>query len=144
MHAVLAVLCLVKAKCATKRHTKRYEHEIETLVINASPLQTHFTRSITPVLSSSGEELDQNQGRHLGKKTLRNVPAYEVLIRPVASSPIIRGLMAHVIKVGAKWLRCIRCLKVGPDSSWPQGKTSTASQIEVLRGPATLDMKRLQ
>jgi len=52
--------CLVK-QMRNKKDIQKDEHDIETLVINASPLKRTVLESSTPVTIISGEELDQNQ-----------------------------------------------------------------------------------
>ena len=122
---------------AQEKGLQKDEHDIETLVISASPLKRTVLESSTPVTIISGEELDQNQAATLGE-TLRNVPGvHGSYFGPVASSPIIRGLDGPRIKVVQNGLDASDASRVGPDHQVAT-ETSTASQIEVLRGPATL------
>lgn len=113
------------------------EHDIEVLVIRASVLNRTVLESSTPVTIISGEQLDQNQAATLGE-TLRNVPGvHGSYFGPVASTPIIRGLDGPRIKVVQNGLDASDASRVGPDHQ-VAAETSTATQIEVLRGPATL------
>jgi iron complex outermembrane receptor protein len=134
----LAVLAVLASQAnAQQKDIQKDEHDIETLVINASPLKRTVLESSTPVTIISGEELDQNQAATLGE-TLRNVPGvHGSYFGPVASSPIIRGLDGPRIKVVQNGLDASDASRVGPDHQVAT-ETSTASQIEVLRGPATL------
>jgi iron complex outermembrane receptor protein len=135
---VLAVLTALTTQAnAQQKDLQKDEHDIETLVINASPLKRTVLESSTPVTIISGEELDQNQAATLGE-TLRNVPGvHGSYFGPVASSPIIRGLDGPRIKVVQNGLDASDASRVGPDHQVAT-ETSTATQIEVLRGPATL------
>jgi iron complex outermembrane recepter protein len=135
---VLAVFTALTTQAnAQQKDLKKDEHDIETLVINASPLKRTVLESSTPVTIISGEELDQNQAATLGE-TLRNVPGvHGSYFGPVASSPIIRGLDGPRIKVVQNGLDASDASRVGPDHQVAT-ETSTATQIEVLRGPATL------
>lgn len=122
---------------AQEKAIQKDENNVETLIITASPLKRTVLESSTPVTIISGEELDQNQAATLGE-TLKNVPGvHGSYFGPVASSPIIRGLDGPRIKVVQNGLDASDASRVGPDHQVAT-ETSTASQIEVLRGPATL------
>ncbi|WP_340677816.1 TonB-dependent receptor [Paraglaciecola sp.] len=122
---------------AAEKGIQKDENDVETLLITASPLKRTVLESSTPVTIISGEELDQNQAATLGD-TLKNVPGvHSSYFGPVASSPIIRGLDGPRIKVVQNGLNASDASRVGPDHQVAT-ETSTASQIEVLRGPATL------
>ncbi|WP_158769647.1 TonB-dependent receptor [Paraglaciecola sp. L1A13] len=137
---LLAVLAAFTANAHAQEHDKNIqkdEQDIETLQITASPLNRTVLQSSTPVSILSGEELDQNQAATLGE-TLKNMPGvHSSFFGPVASSPIIRGLDGPRIKVVQNGLDASDASRVGPDHQVAT-ETSTATQIEVLRGPATL------
>jgi iron complex outermembrane receptor protein len=139
-YSPLALAVLTAMSCSLHAADKEFqkdEHDIEKLVITASPLKRTALQSSTPVTVISGEELDQNQAATLGE-TLRNVPGvHSSYFGPVASSPIIRGLDGPRIKIVQNGLDASDASRVGPDHQ-VASETSTASQIEVLRGPATL------
>ncbi|MDF2178650.1 TonB-dependent receptor [Aliiglaciecola sp. CAU 1673] len=121
----------------TDKSTQKDEHEIEKLVISASPLKRTVLESATPVTILSGDALDQNQAATLGE-TLKNVPGvHSSYFGPVSSSPIIRGLDGPRIKVVQNGMDASDASRVGPDHL-VSTEVSTATQIEVLRGPATL------
>jgi len=137
---LLAVLATLTSNAQAQTHEKNIqkdEQNIETIVITASPLNRTVLESSTPVTILSGEELDKNQAATLGE-TLKNVPGvHSSFFGPVASSPIIRGLDGPRIKVVQNGLDASDASRVGPDHQVAT-ETSTATQIEVLRGPATL------
>ena len=122
---------------AADKEIQKDEHDIETLLITASPLKRTVLESSTPVTVISGEQLDQNQAATLGE-TLKNIPGVNSsYFGPVSSSPIIRGLDGPRIKVVQNGLDASDASRVGPDHT-VSTESSTATQIEVLRGPATL------
>ncbi|MBN7819688.1 TonB-dependent receptor domain-containing protein [Bowmanella yangjiangensis] len=122
---------------ANDKPVQKDEHDIETLVISASPLKRTVLESATPVSILNGEELAQNQAATLGE-TLKNTPGVNSsYFGPVSSSPIIRGLDGPRIKIVQNGLDASDASRVGPDHSVAT-EVSTAMQIEVLRGPATL------
>ena len=122
---------------AADKTIQKDENDIETVLITASPLKRTVLESATPVSILSGEALDQNQAATLGD-TLKSVPGvHSSYYGPVASSPIIRGLDGPRVKIVQNGLGASDASRVGPDHQ-VSTETSTASQIEVLRGPATL------
>lgn len=122
---------------AQEKPIQKDEHDIEKLVITANPLSRSILESATPVSILSGEELDKSQAATLGE-TLKNVPGvHSTYFGPVSSSPIIRGLDGPRIKVVQNGLDSSDASRVGPDHVTTV-EASTATQIEVLRGPSTL------
>ncbi len=122
---------------AADKPIQKDESDIETLVITASPLGRSILQSATPVSILSGDELEKNQAATLGE-TLKSVPGVNsTYFGPVSSSPIIRGLDGPRVKVIQNGLDSSDASRVGPDHV-TTNETSTATQIEVLRGPSTL------
>lgn len=113
------------------------ENEIEKLVITATPFGRTILESATPISVLAGEELQQNLAPTLGE-TLKNMPGVNSsYFGPVASTPIIRGLNGPRIKIVQNGLNISDVSRVGPDHV-VSTEASTATQIEVMRGPATL------
>jgi iron complex outermembrane receptor protein len=120
-----------------EKPTQKDESDIEKLIITASPLGRSVLQSSTPVSILSGEELEKNQSATLGE-TLKSMPGVNsTYFGPVASSPIIRGLDGPRVKVVQNGMDSSDASRVGPDHI-ATTETSTATQIEVLRGPSTL------
>ncbi|WP_339724687.1 TonB-dependent receptor [uncultured Paraglaciecola sp.] len=135
----LLVLAVIASRPALSedKPTQKDEHDIETLIITASPLGRSVLQSATPVSILSGDELEMNQSATLGE-TLKSVPGVNsTYFGPVSSSPIIRGLDGPRVKVIQNGLDSSDASRVGPDHV-TTNETSTATQIEVLRGPSTL------
>lgn len=122
---------------AQEKQTHKDESDIETLIITATPLNRSVLESATPVSIIAGEDLKQRLAPTLGE-TLKNVPGvHSTYFGPVSSSPIIRGLGGPRIKVVQNGLDVSDASRVGPDHI-VSTEASNATQIEVLRGPATL------
>jgi iron complex outermembrane receptor protein len=120
-----------------EKPTQKDESDIEKLIITASPLGRSVLQSSTPVSILSGDELEKNQSATLGE-TLKSVPGVNsTYFGPVASSPIIRGLDGPRVKVVQNGMDSSDASRVGPDHI-ATTEVSTATQIEVLRGPSTL------
>jgi iron complex outermembrane receptor protein len=122
---------------AANKPTQKDENEIEKLVITATPFGRTILESATPVSVLAGEELQQNLAPTLGE-TLKNIPGVNSsYYGPVSSTPIIRGLNGPRIKIVQNGLDSSDASRVGPDHV-VSAEASTATQIEVMRGPATL------
>ncbi|NCP66418.1 MAG: TonB-dependent receptor [Paraglaciecola sp.] len=122
---------------ATEKQTQKDENEVEKLIITSTPLGRSVLESSTPVTILSGEKLDKNHSATLGE-TLKSVPGVNsTYFGPVSSSPIIRGLDGPRVKVVQNGMDSSDASRVGPDHLTTT-ETTTATQIEVLRGPATL------
>jgi iron complex outermembrane receptor protein len=135
----LLVLAVIASRPALSedKPTQKDESDIEKLIITASPLGRSVLQSSTPVSILSGDELEKNQSATLGE-TLKSMPGVNsTYFGPVASSPIIRGLDGPRVKVVQNGMDSSDASRVGPDHI-ATTETSTATQIEVLRGPSTL------
>ena len=136
-YSMLALAVMASTGFAQEKPTQKDEQDIETLVITASPFNRSILETATPVSIIGGEELKSKMAPTLGE-TLKDVPGvHSSYFGPVASSPIIRGLDGPRIKVVQNGLDVSDASRVGPDHVVTTEAT-TAHQIEVLRGPATL------
>lgn len=136
-YSLITCAILAGTAQAQDKPTQKDEHDIETLVITATPLNRSVLESTTPVSIIAGEDLKQRLAPTLGE-TLKNVPGvHSSYFGPVSSSPIIRGLDGPRIKVVQNGLDVSDASRVGPDHI-VSTEASNATQIEVLRGPATL------
>ena len=110
---------------------------IEVIDIYATPMHLSVMESATPVSVLSGENLRRQQAATLGD-TLEKLPGVQTNFHGnVASTPIIRGLSGPRVLITQNGLDVSDVSRVGPDHA-VAGEASTAQQIEVLRGPATL------
>ncbi|MDN4502772.1 TonB-dependent receptor [Alteromonadaceae bacterium BrNp21-10] len=136
---ITSLLCLTLplSSLAAETTSQKDEHDIENMIVTASVLKRTALQSATPISVLSGEELDNNVAATLGD-TLKNTPGvHSSYYGPVAASPIIRGLNGPRIKIVQNGLDSGDASRVGPDHA-VSTEASTATQIEVLRGPATL------
>ncbi|WP_026375933.1 TonB-dependent receptor domain-containing protein [Aestuariibacter salexigens] len=135
----IAVLGVISASVANAQQTQkqRDEQTIEQITITATPLNRTVLETAQPVSVLAGEDLRNNQAATLGE-TLNNVPGVNsTYFGPVSSSPVIRGLDGPRVKIVQNGLDASDASRVGPDHV-VSTETSTATQVEVLRGPATL------
>lgn len=108
-------------------------------VINVVGLPWHASNmeSAQPVNVLSGEKLRERQAATLGDTLKYEVGVHSSYYGPVSSSPIIRGLEGPRVLITQNGLDAGDASRVGPDHA-VAAEATTARQIEILRGPATL------
>lgn len=110
---------------------------MEIIDVTALPWHASDLESATPVDVLAGDTLRNLQAATLGD-TLRNqLGVHSNYFGPVASSPVIRGLEGPRVLIAQNGLDAGDASRVGPDHAVAT-EASTAQQIEILRGPATL------
>jgi len=110
---------------------------MEVIDVHATPLHTSSIESALPINVLSEDELKMKQAATLGETLKNEVGVHSSYYGPVASTPIIRGLDGPRVLITQNGLDVGDASRVGPDHVVAT-ETSTATQIEVLRGPATL------
>jgi iron complex outermembrane receptor protein len=129
---------LVLAKDETKTLTLILNRSpIEVIDVVSTPIHMSVMESAAPVSVLAGEALRRQQSATLGD-SLEKLPGVQSNFHGnVASTPIIRGLSGPRVLITQNGLDVSDVSRVGPDHS-VASEASTAQQIEVLRGPATL------
>ena len=127
--------CMANVSYAVSQDVKS---DVETIEVKQ---RAYLLRSDLDGLISSTliekDQLDLLQSSSLGE-TLKTIPGVHAnYFGPSASSPIIRGLDGPRIKMMQNGLDSGDASRLSPDHQ-VSSETSSASQIEVLRGPATL------
>lgn len=110
---------------------------IEILDVTASAFHASSIESAAPVNVLAGDELKSKQSSTLGETLKNEVGVHSTFYAGVASSPIIRGLDGPRVLITQNGMDAGDASRVGPDHLVAT-EASTATQIEVLRGPATL------
>ena len=110
---------------------------MEVLDVYATPLHSSTIESALPVNVISGDDLKLKQASTLGETLKNEVGVHSSFYGSVTSSPIIRGLDGPRVLITQNGLDAGDASRVGADHA-VSAETSTATQIEVLRGPATL------
>ncbi|MBQ0719565.1 MAG: TonB-dependent receptor [Gammaproteobacteria bacterium] len=110
---------------------------IEQIDVIGLPLHASTIESALPITVISGDELRNKQASTLGETLKNEVGVHSSYFGPVASSPIIRGLDGPRVLITQNGLDVSDASRVGPDHVVAT-EASTAEQIEILRGPATL------
>ncbi len=110
---------------------------IEQVDIIGLPIHASVIESAMPVAVLSGEALRNQQAATLGD-TLERQPGVNTSFHGnVASTPVIRGLSGPRVLITQNSLDVSDVSRVGPDHA-VASEVSTAQQVEILRGPATL------
>ena len=110
---------------------------IEQVDVIGIPLHASNIESAMPIDVLSGEELRRKQAATLGDSLAGEVGVHTNFHGNVASTPIIRGLSGPRVLITQNSLDVSDVSRVGPDHS-VAAEVSTAEQVEILRGPATL------
>lgn len=110
---------------------------IEVIDIQSTPMHLSVMESSIPVNVISGETLRREQKSTLGDTLEKLSGVHTNFHAKVASTPIIRGLSGPRVLISQNGLDVSDVSRVGPDHA-VASEVSTATQIEVLRGPATL------
>ncbi len=110
---------------------------MEIIDVHATPLHSSTIESAQPVNVLSADELRMKQASTLGETLKNEVGVHSTYYGPVSSSPIIRGLDGPRVLISQNGLDVGDASRIGGDHA-VSSETNTATQIEVLRGPATL------
>lgn len=110
---------------------------LDVIDVVGLPLHASKIESAQPISVLAGDELQKRQASTLGETLKYQVGVQSTYYGGVASSPIIRGLDGPRVLITQNGLDVGDASRVGPDHS-VTGEASTAEQIEILRGPATL------
>jgi len=110
---------------------------MEVIDVHATPLHSSTIESALPINVITADELKLKQAATLGETLKNEVGVHSSYYGPVASTPIIRGLDGPRVLITQNGLDVGDASRVGADHV-VAAETSTATQIEVLRGPATL------
>ena len=110
---------------------------LEIFDVTATAFHASTLESAAPVSVIAGDDLRRKQASTLGDTLKNEVGVHSTFYGGVASSPIIRGLDGPRVKITQNGLDAGDASRVGPDHI-VSTDASTATQIEILRGPATL------
>jgi len=110
---------------------------IEQVDVIGLPLHASVIESSLPISVLSGDELRKRQAATLGDSLENEIGVHTSFHGGAASTPIIRGLSGPRVLIAQNGLDVGDVSRVGPDHA-VASEVSTAQQVEILRGPATL------
>lgn len=139
MYKRSSVMSLLAVAVTAKVTVNVYAAEgpTEEVKVIGIPTSTSIMETAQPISVLRGEELRNQQAATLGDSLDNEVGVHTNFHGNVASTPIIRGLGGPRVQVTQNSLDVSDVSRVGPDHA-VASEVSTAEQIEVLRGPATL------
>ncbi|MFT5082872.1 MAG: iron complex outermembrane receptor protein [Lentisphaeria bacterium] len=110
---------------------------LEIVDVIGIPIHASKIESAQPVSVLAGDALRKKQASTLGETLKNEVGVHSTSYGGVASSPVIRGLDGPRVLITQNGLDAGDASRIGPDHV-VSVEASTAQQIEILRGPATL------
>lgn len=113
------------------------QSSIEVIDISGMPLHASLVESALPISVMAEDELRNAQTATLGDTLSEEIGVHSTAYAGVASSPIIRGLDGPRVLITQNGLDAGDASRIGADHVIATD-TSTAQQIEIFRGPATL------
>jgi iron complex outermembrane receptor protein len=114
-----------------------HEHELDRVVVRATPLPTTAEDLTRPVDVLSGEALDEAKAATLGETVSRLPGVQSSYFGPGVGRPIVRGFEGARVQVLSDGLTAGDVSTVSVDHA-VSIEPFLADQIEVLKGPATL------
>jgi iron complex outermembrane receptor protein len=109
----------------------------EVVDVVGIPIHASKIEAAQPINVIAGENLRKKQAATLGETLKNEVGVQSSYYGGVASSPVIRGLDGPRVLITQNGLDVSDVSRVGPDHVVAT-EASTAQQVEILRGPATL------
>ncbi|HEY4559509.1 MAG TPA: TonB-dependent receptor [Lysobacter sp.] len=131
----LAVTAATPALAQDAAHD--HEHELDRVLVQASPLPTTAEDLTRPVDVLSGEALDEAKAATLGETVSRLPGVQASYFGPAVGRPIVRGFEGARVQVLSDGLSSGDVSTVSADHA-VSIEPFLADQIEVLKGPATL------
>ncbi|NIB39656.1 TonB-dependent receptor [Pseudomaricurvus alkylphenolicus] len=112
-------------------------HDMEEMVVSASPIHSQHSDNARPISVLNGEELRNKAAATLSQTLTGQVGISAASFGPGVGNPVIRGQSANRVKVMQDNLDTLDASNTSADHA-NTTEPLLAEQIEVLRGPATL------
>lgn len=135
--ALYLALLAAAAPALAQDDAHDHAHELDRVVVRATPLATTAEDLTRPVEVLSGEELDEAKAATLGETVSRLPGVQASYFGPGVGRPIVRGFEGARVQVLSDGLTTGDVSTVSVDHG-VSIEPFLADQIEVLKGPATL------
>ena len=116
---------------------RRHEKKLDEVVVTASPLATKAGDTARPTVVLAGAELEDRRAATLGETVSAETGVQSSYFGPGVGRPIIRGQDGARVQVLSSGTGALDASTVSVDHA-VSIEPFLASQIEVLKGPATL------
>lgn len=128
-------LCAVGCVVALPVSAQTAPQQLESVVVNADALQREDL--LRPVTVLRGEALRERESSNLGATLSRELGVQNSAYGPGAGRPVIRGMDSARVAITESGLGVADVSALSPDHR-VSADTFNSSQVEILRGPATL------
>lgn len=136
--AVLSALAVLSSHAIAQTGAPGQTQALPQIIVSANPLNANVdTQILTPTKVLSGEELRNKTTNSLGDTLSQELGVSASGFGTAASRPIIRGMEGPRVKILQNGMSVADVSSLSNDHA-VAAEASTASQIEILRGPAAL------
>jgi len=112
-------------------------HQLEEIVVTATPLRRTVEMLAQPTSVLSGDALARKQAASIGETIANELGVSATYFGPVASRPVIRGQFGERIDVLSNGLSSLDASALSEDHAVALDN-HLAERVEIVRGPATL------
>ena len=113
------------------------QHEIDQIVVTATPLSRAVEDLAQPATVLYGDELTRKQSTSIGETLSQEVGLSSTYFGPVSSRPVIRGQYGERVRVLTNGLDSLDASALSEDHMVTV-ESLLAQRVEIIRGPATL------
>ena len=135
--AATVVALLAVNPVAFAQEDSETHHQIDEVVVTATPLKRTVEQLAQPTSILRGEELALKQSTSIGETVSQEVGVTSSFFGPVSSRPIIRGQFGERVRVLSNGLDSLDASALSEDHQTTVDSL-LADRIEIIRGPATL------
>lgn len=118
-------------------HAQTSRHDVEEVIVSASPIHNQHSDNARPVAVLNGDELRNKAASTLAQTLSGQVGVSAASFGSGVGNPVIRGQSANRVKVMQDNLDTLDASNTSADHA-NTTEPLLADQIEILRGPATL------
>ena len=119
------------------QHDEDEHHEIDQIVVTATPLARSVEQLAQPTSVLRGDDLAKKQSASIGETVSQEVGLSSTYFGPVASRPVIRGQFGERVRVLSNGLDSLDASALSEDHQ-ATVEGLLADRVEIVRGPATL------
>jgi iron complex outermembrane receptor protein len=112
-------------------------HEIDNIIVTATPLSRTVEQLAQPTSVLHGDELSKKQSTSIGETISQEPGVSSSYFGPISSRPVIRGQFGERVRVLSNGLDSLDASALSEDHQVTV-EGLLADRIEIIRGPATL------
>ncbi len=138
---ILGIACfaavLAPASVLAQEEDNDAHHEIDQIIVTATPLSRTVEELAQPTTVLHGDELVKKQAASIGETLSQEPGLSSTYFGPVSSRPVIRGQFGERVRVLTNGLDSLDASALSEDHQ-ATVEGLLAQRIEIVRGPATL------